>query len=492
MKLIRFFFLFFSLFFSIINGDVFLSPQKSICTVNYGVKTPASPQYGYGFVEGYIVDGEQSSTITMEINPIAITPYSYTFQTVSSLPCDYHPVYLTTDPSGQNAQPITTNVLEYDANNVLCSNTTWCACGGGSLVWTPTVLSSNLPAGVSYYYECRVHSKMGGPVIVIEASVCDIALSIVGKNALQLFITVGNIVPYMFTEINATMPDFFNGVLSGGPDLLVEPNLNKTIYAHSEFFAQLFNCTDGSLPPYTGPSMEAVHANIAPYVTATEYNLFVNFFLNQLSFYKGNDYDYLYPRFQSLLISQKPYICKGSVNCRTTLCDLYTDLANYTGQSQVWLSNIVNSTLNQLVESLYPNFNGISGPDYFVPGPARTLFIDKMVAFLGRELNCTQTGFPTYTVTDSELVILHQNMSIDELEYEGFIFALLNSFNAAGMAPADQNKVEALLTRPSLFGICNQPDCNSDFLPPVTFVVEVQQPKVKLSDFKFFFHLNKT
>jgi hypothetical protein len=471
-------FLLFSMIY-LVNCQIIMRSLNNQLAVNVSVmvKTPASPEYGYGFVEGYVVNGYQSPTVTIQTNPLAPNT-NFQFLTDNTVPCSFHPVYLTTDPAGQNFQSsvgeIFSGVQERFPNGTLCPNGQYCACQGGSLFWSPTNYSSQLPVGESYYYQCRIHAKMGGPVIVEEGTMCDIAVVESGASAETLL----NYTSFQtLINSNSTMVNYFNGQLTG-QDVMTGSNLPSFLANHVSYFGQLFMCNDGTISNYTGPDLNTAHQLISQYITNSEWTIFINYFMSSLSiFFPPTTFNYLSPRFLSMLTSVKPSICKGDSSCRTSLCDLYTDYNNLTGYSQVYLANVVNYAFNNLQSNLYPNLNGQDGPNYLMPGTYRTSYVNALVSFLAQNLNCSQTGIAPFNMTDQQLVSLHSSFIIDQLQYQGYLLALLGGFNDYGMAPSDQDTVLQILTRPSLTGICNQPNCNPTFQTPITYVFTVG-PKV--------------
>ena len=124
------------------GGDVGQPPAANTIAITVELKDATHPEFGMGDMFGLVANGVQGGELMLQRG------VTYTFQVNTP----GHPVYFTTDQVGGAGFParITTGV----ANDMI---------EAGVMTFTP---DASLMAPV-YYYQCGVHDRMGGRVILI-------------------------------------------------------------------------------------------------------------------------------------------------------------------------------------------------------------------------------------------------------------------------------------------------------------------------------------
>lgn len=111
--------------------------------VSVAPKTSSSPVFGQGSNNGYVINGQQTPTITL------VRGQTYTFNLDRSV--NEHPFYLTTNSVGGAANQPDNGAITLPQNS-------------GSFTFTPD--SDTLS---SFYYQCNIHNNMGYVVNVVDS-----------------------------------------------------------------------------------------------------------------------------------------------------------------------------------------------------------------------------------------------------------------------------------------------------------------------------------
>jgi truncated hemoglobin YjbI len=434
---------------ALVAGALCASPTSF--TVTSANKTPAHPYYQQGFPVGYYVNNAENNTLVLYVG------ITYTFTVTASC---LHPFYITTDPSGQNVSEVTTGITATNYNQV---------CGGASLSFTPTADQQDM----TYFYQCRTHSKMGWKIVVRAEPFCDKYSRLLGvSNSDLVSLVVGQVFANL-TATNAPLLPYFNGQIPAGSTNFTNPaNTAQTqmLADHLiQFFGLALGCSDNTIAPYAGRTdMKAVHKNMP--IGKVEFDTFNEVVIGVMKKNGVADADLV--GVLAVLQSLAPAICNDPSSCKNSICDRYSRLLGVTNVQLVSL--VVSKTFEAALGSptLVGFFDGTvpaGSTDFTTNQAAATALSNSLVAFFGAALSCTDPGFPTYT--GGTMKAVHANMPIGLKEFNTFNSALLGVLASAGVAQNDLDAVNAVL-QSTKADICNQPDCLG--LPPTTtFVLQV-------------------
>jgi hypothetical protein len=133
-------------------------PQGAQCgTLNYQMatklKTNAHPQFGMGFLTGWTVNGVEGAAITLYVG--------CTYKFNSSAIC-IHPFYFTDNAIGASTGADFLDGIASSDYTQVCS-------GNNIITWTITQSVFDAAALTPIFYECRVHTNMGGVVNIMMA-----------------------------------------------------------------------------------------------------------------------------------------------------------------------------------------------------------------------------------------------------------------------------------------------------------------------------------
>jgi truncated hemoglobin YjbI len=433
------------------------------------VKSPSSPTFGQGFPIGFTVNGFEAPPLTLRTGKI------YNFTVVSD--CQ-HPFYLSTGARGAGFAPILEGWVDEfgdKADPPTGLNGTNQICGGASILWE--VQTSQI--GQLVTYQCFVHDNMGFTVTVQVESICDANVDRLSNSVLNSAGLVGNIINNLLVNLTSTakqnlLIDYFDGTI-GQPLNLTDKKTNGAALAGVQqgfvsFFGALLGCSDGSIPPYTGPSMAEVHAQMP--IGSTEYGAFVGAFQAALQFltFNQSDIDAVTTLLNSA--SVKAGVCNFEADCLVSLCNTYStqdsDGNIAPGANEALVKKIVDNlfALIGADQTLLPFFNGTNPPgssNIVTNAAALQDLKNRFVAFFGLPvvLACSDPNFPlnaTSVQSLSDLQAIHQNIPIDQEAFNEFLTVTTQALTQAGFSAADAQTVNGIFNSTVTF-VCNQPGC---------------------------------
>jgi len=221
-------------------------------------KTAAHPQFGMGFPLGFAIDGKENPTIQLEVGKV----YKFT----SAAPC-IHPFYFVDGKTGASIDTeLSTGISSTDYTQV-CNNL-----NDITFTVTQAVYDSTKTGGKQYYYNCRVHGNMGGPITFCPmggctgpapgASICD-KYSGTGSNAALLATVVDGVVGKLVATGAITKP-YFDGTKPAGSTNFLDPNNSAKLAALKQsivnfLYAPLGCSKDSPALVYSGAPLDSVH-----------------------------------------------------------------------------------------------------------------------------------------------------------------------------------------------------------------------------------------
>jgi len=152
-------------------------------------------------------------------------------------------------------------------------------------------------------------------------------------------------------------------------------------------------------------------------------------------------------------------------NC-ASICDKYAAALNYT--DLFLMTTVVNGVFGDVTASGTPTarfFDGsIPGTRNFTNNPNNitTILAAHLVEFFGYVLGCSDPNFPGYQ-GNSNMQVVHAALPINNVSFNFFNQQVINVVNGAGVSPADQASILAVLETERV-NICNQPDCGNPLI----------------------------
>jgi len=263
----------------------------------------------------------------------------------------------------------------------------------------------------------------------------------------------------VIAALSSDLVVFFNGEVPEGSLNFADPaNLESFIHLFQglvNFFGEALGCTDGSIPPYTGPSLADAHAGMP--INATQFELFNSFIIDILDAAGVVDEDLA--TVAGILDSTRMDICN---DCPPpSICDYYSHALGLTNLELI--SFVVNETVvAALTSDLVVFFNGEvpEGSTNFADPDNLESFLhlfEGLVNFFGAALGCTDRTIAPYT--GPSLADAHAGMPINATQFEQFNGFIITILDAAGVVDEDLASVAAVLES-TRSAICN--DCPVD------------------------------
>jgi len=235
---------------------------------------------------------------------------------------------------------------------------------------------------------------------------------------------------------------YFDGTKPQGSLNYLDPknadDLNALVGALVQFFGTALGCTDGTITPYTGPSMDKVHQPMG--INKAESQFFNDQVIAVLAGAGVTQEDQTTAR--NLLGSLNKQIISQ------TICDRYSDALKVSNKALV--TSVVTGVFGKITAPSTPTlkfFNGVQPPgstDYLnrnkdaLPG-----LVNGLVTFFGQALGCHDGTIAKYGGPTMKQV--HGPMGVNNLAFNFFNFQVIGVLRAAGVAPADLNAVHGLL-----------------------------------------------
>jgi len=274
------------------------------------------------------------------------------------------------------------------------------------------------------------------------ATFCDKYSQALGLTNNKLVTTVVTGVVGKITAPGVTTLKYFDGTKPQGSLNYLDPknadDLTALVGALVQFFGAALGCTDGSITPYTGPSMDKVHQPMG--INAAESKFFNDQVIAVLAGAGVSAEDQATAR--KLLGSLNKQIISQS------FCDRYSDALKLSNKDLV--TSVVTGVFGKITAPSTPTlkfFNGVQPPgstDYLnrnknaLPG-----LVNGLVTFFGQALGCHDGTIAKYGGGTMKQV--HGSMGVNTMAFNFFNFKVIDVLRAAGVAAADLTAVHSLL-----------------------------------------------
>jgi len=252
---------------------------------------------------------------------------------------------------------------------------------------------------------------------------------------------------------NAPTKKYFDGTKPAGSLDFTNPKngaaLTALVNSLIAFFGDALDCSDGTIPPYTGAKMGPVHQPMG--ISSFEFNFFVDAVVNTLKNAGVDELDYIAVKIKLIEL-------KTDIVVQNSICDRYSTALKVNNNDLVSL--IVVTTIKRITLADTPivqYFNGVKPPGSMnFLNPKNKLALDGLIvgltAFFGAGLGCSDDTVPVYG--GPPLKFVHRLMKINEDEFDFFNQAVVGTMRSAGVNAADLRTVLGFLnsTKPDIVG----------------------------------------
>jgi len=291
-----------------------------------------------------------------------------------------------------------------------------------------------------------------------QQSLCDKYSAAKNLTNLALMTTIVGDTFAGLTASTSPVLDWFNGV-KNGIDYTDPANKNQTdlLAAHLvQWFGRDLQCTDPTFPTYGGnPSMSSVHSTLG--LGASQIAAFNKILTDVLGALGVSNPDILFVK--TYLNGFYTPLC--SVGCKTSICDIYSNLLNITNRDLI--TAVVGGTFTTVLAtpSLRKFFDGtLNGTTNYVTNTTNAAILGAALGtFFGAALQCTDGTVDPYT-GDSNMTRVHEHLPITSADFDGFNNILLGVLQSYAVIPAHVTAVSNVLngTRSAI--------CNTNCAPP--------------------------
>jgi truncated hemoglobin YjbI len=273
-------------------------------------------------------------------------------------------------------------------------------------------------------------------------SFCDKYSQALGLSNNKLVTTVVTGVVGKITAPGVNTLKYFDGTKPQGSTNFLDAknsgDLTALVGSLVQFFGSALGCTDGTIQPYTGPSMDKIHQPMG--INAAESKFFNEQVIAVLAGAGVSTEDQAGAR--KLLGTLDKQIISQS------FCDRYSDALKVSNKDL--LTSVVTKVFGKITAPSTPTlkfFNGVQPPgstDYLgrnkdaLPG-----LVNGLVTFFGKALGCHDMTVAPYGGPSMKQV--HGTMGVNTAAFNFFNFRVIDVLRAAGVAQADLNAVHGVL-----------------------------------------------
>jgi len=277
-----------------------------------------------------------------------------------------------------------------------------------------------------------------------QESICDKYSQALKVSNLGLVTTVVNSVVGLVVATNAPTKKYFDGTKPEGSLDFTNPKnapaLTALVNSLISFFGAALDCSDGTIPPYTGAKMGPVHQPMG--ISSFEFNFFNDAVVTVLKNAGVDELDYIAVKIKLIEL-------KSEVVVQNSICDRYSAALKVNNNDLVSL--VVVTTIKRITLADTPivqYFNGVKPPGSMnFLNPKNKLALDGLIvgltSFFGAALGCSDDTVPVYG--GPPLKFVHRLMKINEAEFDFFNQAVVGTMRSAGVTAGDLRTVLGLL-----------------------------------------------
>jgi truncated hemoglobin YjbI len=269
-----------------------------------------------------------------------------------------------------------------------------------------------------------------------DDSICDKYSQALNLTNAQLVKTVVDGVVKKITSVGTVTKKYFDGTKpKGSTNFLDAKNagaLSDLVASLVQFFGAGLGCSDGTITPYTGPSMSKVHQPMG--INSAEFGSFNEAVISVLANAGVSDIDQVAVRIV-LESFKKDVVVQGSI------CDRYSQALKITNKELV--QSVVVKAFTAITADSSPikkYFDGRKPPgslNYLNPKNKVSLdgLVNGLTTWFGDALGCSDDTIPPYG--GPPLAAVHKRMGINEDEFNFFNGGVVSILRASGVVSKD-------------------------------------------------------
>jgi len=235
---------------------------------------------------------------------------------------------------------------------------------------------------------------------------------------------------------NTITKKYFDGTKPSGSTNFLDPAnsdaLNALVGSLVQFFGAGLGCSDGTISPYTGPSMDKVHQPMG--IQSAEFNAFNEAVISVLAGAGVSDIDQVAVR---IVLNG----FKNDIVAQNSICDRYSVALKLSNKALV--QAVVLQAFSAITADSSPikkYFDGRKPPgslNYLNPKNKVSLdgLVHGLTTWFGQALGCSDDTIPPYG--GPSLSQVHRSMSINENEFNFFNGGVINILRSKGVASKD-------------------------------------------------------
>jgi len=269
-----------------------------------------------------------------------------------------------------------------------------------------------------------------------QDSICDKYSQALNLTNQQLVKTVVDGVVQKIVQPGTVTKKYFDGTKPAGSTNFLDPAnkdaLNALVASLVQFFGAGLGCSDGTITPYTGPSMDKVHQPMG--IQSGEFNSFNEAVISVLAGAGVSDIDQVAVR---IVLNG----FKNDVVAQNSICDRYSVALKVTNKQLV--QSVVLKAFTAITSDSSPikkYFDGrkpAGSLNYLNPKNKQALdgLVHGLTTWFGQALGCSDDTIPPYG--GPPLSKVHRIMGINEMEFDFFNGGVINILRQSGVVSKD-------------------------------------------------------